>query len=98
MPGILGKKIGMTQVFGEDGTAHAVTVVKAGPCLVVQRKTTEKDGYEAVQLGLVEEAPVRRVRQPMEGHFKRAGVSPTRKLREFAVVLVEHLGSLAHYG
>lgn len=85
MPGILGKKIGMTQVFGEDGTAHAVTVVKAGPCLVVQRKTTEKDGYEAVQLGLVEEAPVRRVGQPMAGHFKRAGVSPTRKLREFAV-------------
>lgn len=85
MQGILGKKIGMTQVFGEDGTAHAVTVVKAGPCLVVQRKTKDKDGYEAVQLGLVEEAPARRVSQPMAGHFKKAGVSPTRRLGEFEI-------------
>ena len=87
MPGILGKKIGMTQVFSEDGTAHAVTVIKAGPCLVVQRKTKDKDGYEAVQLGLVEEIPARRVSQPMGGHFKKAGVSPMRKVREFAIEL-----------
>jgi large subunit ribosomal protein L3 len=91
MPGILGKKIGMTQVFGEDGTAHAVTVVKAGPCLVVQRKTKDKDGYEAVQLGLVEETPARHVSQPMGGHFKKAGVSPTRKLSEFEIGADEEL-------
>jgi large subunit ribosomal protein L3 len=85
MQGILGKKIGMTQIFAEDGTAHAVTVVQAGPCLVVQRKTVEKDGYEAVQIGLVEERPARKVGQPMEGHFAKAGVAPMQRLVEFEV-------------
>ncbi len=85
MNGILGRKIGMTQLFAEDGTAQVVTVVKAGPCLVVQRKTAASDGYEAVQLGLVEERPARRVGQALGGHFAKAGVPPMRRLAEFAV-------------
>ena len=85
MQGILGKKIGMTQIFGDDGTAYPVTVIKVGPCLVVQRKTIDTDGYEAVQLGLVESRPARRVSSPSRGHFEKAGVTPTRRLVEFAV-------------
>jgi large subunit ribosomal protein L3 len=83
--GIIGKKLGMTQLFGEDGTVTPVTVIKAGPCIVVQKKTVNTDGYDAVQLGLVEEKPPRRVNKPTEGHFKRAGVPPTRVLREVRV-------------
>jgi large subunit ribosomal protein L3 len=83
--GIIGKKLGMTQLFGEDGTVTPVTVIKAGPCIVVQKKTVNTDGYNAVQLGLVEEKPPRRVNKPTEGHFKRAGVPPTRVLREVRV-------------
>lgn len=85
MNGILGKKIGMTQIYAEDGTAIPVTVVKAGPCLVVQRKTTEKDGYEAVQLGLVEDRAPRSVTQPQQGHFEKAGVAAMRRVAEFAL-------------
>jgi large subunit ribosomal protein L3 len=85
MQGILGKKLGMTQIFTEDGGAIPVTVIQAGPCLVVQRKTVEKDGYEAVQLGLVEERPARRVSSPQQGHFGKAGVSPMRRLEEFRI-------------
>lgn len=85
MDGILGRKLGMTQIYIEDGTAIPVTVIQAGPCLVVQRKTVETDGYEAIQLGLVEERPARKVGQPMEGHFKKAGVAPTRRIEEFPV-------------
>lgn len=83
MEGILGKKLGMTQIFTADGTAVPVTVVKAGPCLVVQLKTTERDGYEAAQLGLVEDRPPRHVTKPMAGHFAKAGVTPSRHLMEF---------------
>jgi large subunit ribosomal protein L3 len=85
MDGILGKKIGMTQLFGEDGTAIPVTVVRAGPCVVVQRKTVSSDGYDAVQLGLVEDRPPRGVNQATHGHFRRAGVTPVRRLTEFRV-------------
>jgi large subunit ribosomal protein L3 len=85
MQGILGKKLGMTQIFADDGQAHPVTVIQAGPCLVVQRKTADKDGYEAVQLGLVEERPARRVTKAQVGHFEKAGVAPTRRLVEFDV-------------
>jgi large subunit ribosomal protein L3 len=85
MEGLLGKKMGMTQMFAEDGTAVAVTVIQAGPCLVVQRKTSENEGYDAVQLGLVEERPPRHVPRPINGHFKRAGVTPLRRLSEFTV-------------
>lgn len=81
--GIIGKKLGMTQIFAPDGTVTPVTVIKAGPCVVVQRKTASTDGYEAVQLGLVEEKAQRHVNKPMKGHFAKAGVPPTRILREF---------------
>lgn len=85
MQGILGKKLGMTQIYMEDGTAVPVTVVKAGPCLVVQVKSDENDGYRSVQVGLVEERGPKRVPQGLQGHFKKAGVAPMRGLTEFAV-------------
>jgi large subunit ribosomal protein L3 len=79
---ILGKKLGMTQIFAENGDVIPVTVLKAGPCVVVQRKTTQTDGYDAAQLGLVEVPPPRRVTKPREGHFKKANANPVRFLRE----------------
>jgi large subunit ribosomal protein L3 len=85
MEGILGKKLGMTQIYLEDGTAVPVTVVLAGPCTVVQRKTAERDGYDAVQIGLVEKRPPRRVPKPLAGHFAKAGATPSRRLVEFQV-------------
>jgi large subunit ribosomal protein L3 len=81
--GILGIKVGMTQLFEKDGTAVPATVIKAGPCVVVQKKTAANDGYNAVQLGLVEFVADKRVRKPMQGHFKKANVSPVRFLKEF---------------
>ena len=83
--GIIGKKLGMTQIFASDGTVTPVTVIKAGPCIVVQKKTVNSDGYDAVQLGLVEDKGPRKINKPTEGHFKRAGVPPTRVLREVRV-------------
>ncbi len=85
MQGILGKKLGMTQIYMEDGTAVPVTVVQAGPCLVVQVKTPETDGYRSVQLGLVELRPPSHVPQPLAGHFAKAGVAPTGRLVEFSL-------------
>ena len=85
MEGILGKKVGMTQVFGDHGAMIPVTVLEVGPCLVVQRKTEGSDGYEAVQLGLVEKRTPRNVSKPMQGHFKKAGVAPTRRVAEFKI-------------
>jgi large subunit ribosomal protein L3 len=82
MEGILGRKLGMTQIYADDGTAVPVTVIKAGPCLVVQKKTVETDGYDAIQIGLVEDRPPKNVRQPLAGHFKKAGVSPLRRVTE----------------
>jgi large subunit ribosomal protein L3 len=79
--GILGRKVGMTQLFREDGVVEPVTVIKAGPCVVVQAKTAERDGYEAVQLALVEERPAR-VSKPIAGVFAKAGIPPTRLRRE----------------
>ena len=86
--GIIGKKVGMTQIFAADGTVTPVTVIKAGPCIVVQKKSAAgRDGYNAVQLGLVEDKPVRlkNVNKPMRGHFEKTGggVPPTRILKEF---------------
>ena len=81
--GILGIKIGMTQLFEKDGTAVPATVIKAGPCVVVQKKTAAHDGYNAIQLGLVEFVADKRVRKPMQGHFKKANVSPVKFLKEF---------------
>jgi large subunit ribosomal protein L3 len=82
--GIIGKKVGMTQVFGADGVVTPVTVLKAGPCVVVQAKTAQADGYEAVQIGFVEERPAK-VNKPTAGHYKKAGVPPTRVRREVTV-------------
>ena len=79
--GLIGKKVGMTQLFQADGTALPVTVLKAGPCVVAQVKTVEADGYAAVQLGLVEAKPAKE-NKPTLGHFKKAGVPPTRVRRE----------------
>jgi large subunit ribosomal protein L3 len=80
--GILGIKLGMTQIYTEDGTAIPCTVVQAGPCVVVQRRSAQKDGYEAVQLGLVEFIKPQRVNKPMTGHFKKADAAPMRFVRE----------------
>jgi large subunit ribosomal protein L3 len=82
--GLIGKKVGMTQVFAEDGSIVPVTVVQAGPCLVLQKKTADKDGYDAVQVGLVEKMSNRRVTSPMRGHFEKAGANPCRTLVEFS--------------
>jgi large subunit ribosomal protein L3 len=81
-PGILGKKIGMTQVFREDGQVVPVTLVKAGPCVVVQRKTPAKDGYDAVQLGFMEFVKPNRINRPTTGHLKKSGVDGVRYFRE----------------
>ncbi|MFN7939953.1 MAG: 50S ribosomal protein L3 [Thermoanaerobaculia bacterium] len=89
MEGILGKKLGMTQIFTDDGAAVPVTVVQAGPCVVVVRRTSARDGYEAVALGLVEARPPRNVTQPVAGQFKKAGVPPVRRVAEFAVAADE---------
>lgn len=80
--GILGIKLGMTQVFADDGTAVPCTVLQAGPCVVVQRRTADKDGYEAVQLGLVEFIKPQRINKALTGHFKKANVAPMRYLGE----------------
>lgn len=93
MEGLLGRKVGMTQIYAEDGTAVPVTVIKAGPCLVVQRKTKDSDGYEAVQVGLVEERPRKNVNQPLAGHFKKAGVPPVRRVMEFGLTDGEELNA-----
>ena len=82
-PGILGKKIGMSQMFREDGQAVPVTLLKAGPCMVVQRKTPTADGYDAVQLGLVEFIKPQRINKPITGHLKKAGAEGARFMREF---------------
>jgi large subunit ribosomal protein L3 len=84
LTGIIGRKVGMTQVFDPDGTVHPATVIKAGPCVVVQSKTASSDGYEAVQLGLVEGAPAK-VGKPLAGHYKKANVPPTRVRREVKI-------------
>jgi large subunit ribosomal protein L3 len=83
IPGILGKKIGMTQMFRPDGVAVPVTLLKAGPCMVTQRKTPINDGYDAVQLGLVEFIKPSRINKPETGHLKKAGVDGARFLTEF---------------
>lgn len=79
---ILGKKLGMTQIFRANGDVVPATVLKAGPCVVIQRKTAAKDGYEAVQLGLVEFPAPKRQTQALAGHFKKAQANPSRFLRE----------------
>ena len=80
--GLIGKKIGMTQLFDEKGNVVPVTVIEAGPCAVTQKKTVENDGYDAVQLGFGD-VKVQRVNKPMQGHFAKADVAPKKVLREF---------------
>ena len=82
MKAIIGKKVGMSQIFDENGHVIPVTVIEAGPCAVVQKKTTEKDGYNAVQLGF-ENVPERKLTKPEMGHLNKAGVAPAKYLREF---------------
>ena len=82
MKAIIGKKVGMSQIFDTDGKVIPVTVIEAGPCVVVQKKTAEKDGYTAVQLGF-EDIPERKLTKPEMGHLNKAGVSPKKYLREF---------------
>jgi large subunit ribosomal protein L3 len=80
--GILGKKIGMTQVFDEKGDVHPITVLQAGPCVITQLKTAAKDGYEAAQIGLVEFVKANRVTKPLAGHFAKADAPPVKEIRE----------------
>ena len=82
MPGLIGRKIGMTSVFSADGKNIPCTVIEAGPCVVTQVKTVEKDGYKAVQLGF-SEAKEKRTSQPMQGNFKKASTTPKKHLAEF---------------
>ena len=90
--GLIAKKIGMTQIFAEDGAVIPVTVVEAGPCAVVQIKTVEKDGYAAAQLGFGE-LKLNRTNKPMQGHFKKADVAPKKYLREFKLDDMESLNA-----
>jgi large subunit ribosomal protein L3 len=80
--GLIGRKIGMTQLLQDDGVMVPVTIVQAGPCVVVQKKTALKDGYDAIQLGFVEFIKPKNVNKPMGGHFKKANAAPVRILRE----------------
>jgi len=96
MPGILGRKVGMTSVFGPDGQNLAVTVIEAGPCVVTQVKTKESDGYKAVQLAYGEKKE-KNTPDPMVGHFKKANTTPKRKVVEFRDFSDEYIG-LAELG
>ncbi len=85
--GILGKKIGMTQLFDDKGDVHPVTILQAGPCVVTQRKTVTKDGYDAAQIGLVEFVKESRLTKAMKGHFSKNNLPPARFLREVPIVI-----------
>lgn len=81
--GLIGKKVGMTQTFDEEGNVAPITVIKVGPCTVIQKKTREKDGYSALQLGLVEEKGRKKATKPLVGHYEKSGVPPMKILKEF---------------
>lgn len=81
--GLIGKKLGMTQTYDKEGNAVPATVILAGPCTVIQKKTQEKDGYQAVQIGFYDKNASKKMNKPSAGHFKKADVPPTRILREF---------------
>lgn len=83
--GILGKKVGMTQLFDERGDAHPVTVLKAGPCVITQLKTLAKDGYDAAQIGYVDFIKASKINKPMTGHFAKSNVPPVREIREVTI-------------
>src|SRR5580693_3166555 len=83
--GILGKKIGMTQVFDEKGDVHPITVLQAGPCVITQLKSTAKDGYDAAQIGLVEFVKTSKITKPMQGHFAKGSAPAVKIVREVGV-------------
>src|ERR1700743_2364285 len=83
--GILGKKIGMTQVFDEKGEVHPITVLQAGPCVITQLKTAARDGYDAAQIGLVEFVKAHKVTKPQAGHFAKSDVAPVKLIKEVSV-------------
>lgn len=87
--GIIGKKIGMTQIFTENGTVVPVTVVQAGPCVITQKKTVESDGYNAIQIGFEKILSEKKVNKPQAGHFKKAGTEPMKYLREVRVDVID---------
>ena len=89
MPGLIGKKVGMTSVFSAEGKSIPCTVIECGPCVVTQVKTKETDGYEALQLGF-DETNEKHTTKPLSGHFKKAGTTPKRKLVEFSGFETEH--------
>lgn len=84
--GLLGKKVGMTQLFDEKGDVRPITVLQAGPCVVTQKKTAAKEGYDAVQVGLVEFVKGKNIPKPMQGHFAKHSLPPVKYMREFAVL------------
>ena len=88
--GIIGKKLGMTQIFNDKGQVVPVTVIQAGPCVVVMRKTVARDGYEAVQVGFVDPQGGKRATKPEKGHCEKHGVAPVRVLRELKVDAARH--------
>lgn len=92
--GILGKKLGMTQIFNEEGSLIPVTVIEAGPCTVVQKKTTESDGYNSVQLGFGEKRE-RLFNKPLKGHFAKVNIQPKRYLKEIRVEEKDELAALS---
>src|SRR5579884_1025298 len=85
--GIIGKKIGMTQVFDEKGEVHPITVLQAGPCVITQLKTMAKDGYEAAQIGLVEFVKASKITKPEAGHLAKTEAPPVKEIREVAIEL-----------
>jgi len=87
--GILGRKVGMTQIFDDKGDVRPITVLQAGPCVVTQRKTAARDGYEAAQIGLVEFVKEKRLTQPMKGHLAKHSLPPVKFLREVAIDIEE---------
>ena len=97
MKAIIGKKVGMSQIFDENGHVIPVTVIEAGPCVVVQKKTSEKEGYEAVQLGF-EDISERKLTKPEKGHLDKAGVAPKKYLREFDLENAAELNMLVVCG
>jgi large subunit ribosomal protein L3 len=96
--GILGKKIGMTQIFDDAGVVHPVTVLKVGPCVITQLKTQAKDGYDAAQIGLVEFVKASKVNKAMTGHFAKSDVPPVREIREVELDNVEEGAEAAKAG
>ena len=89
--GLIGKKIGMTQSFDEGGNASPVTIIKAGPCTVIQKKINEKDGYTVLQLGFIEEKGLRKPSKPLVGHYVKSGIPPVKILREFQFAINEEV-------